>query len=421
MRDILITLIVFGSIPFIFKRPYIGILVWAWLSYMNPHRLAYGFAYSMPFAQVIAFVLIVAVFFNKDRQKIPIEITLVVWLLFLLWMTITTISAVYIDSSLTYYIRVVKIQLLTFITMMLMTNMDRINKLIWIIVLSIGFYSIKGGIFTILTGGSYRVWGPTGSFIEENNSLALAVLMIIPLIIYLYNKEKNKWIKLALGGAVFFSFASAVGSQSRGALLAIIAIMGFFWLKTKNKLVTGIAILILAGVGLNFMPESWHDRMNSIEHYEEDRSAMGRIDAWTYAINIANDRLTGGGFESWSQATYAIYSPEAFQNSVAHSIYFSVLADHGWIGLILFLMILFLTWQNLSEVIKIANNNSAFEEQSMLSKMLKVSMVAYMTGGAFLSLSYFDLPWHLIAISLLLKHQVVNKVQKPKSSLRRMN
>ena len=41
----------------------------------------------------------------------------------------------------------------------------------------------------------------------------------------------------------------------------------------------------------------------------------------------------------------------------------------------------------------------------MLAKMLKLSMVAYMSGGAFLSLAYFDLPWHIIAMAYLLKHQ----------------
>jgi hypothetical protein len=37
MRDILVTLIVFGALPFVFKRPYIGVLLWVWISVMNPH------------------------------------------------------------------------------------------------------------------------------------------------------------------------------------------------------------------------------------------------------------------------------------------------------------------------------------------------------------------------------------------------
>lgn len=410
MRDILVTLIVLGSIPFIFRRPYIGILMWAWLSYMNPHRLTYGFAYNMPFSQIIAIVLFISFLFTKDKKAIPMEGVIVVWLMFLLWMTVTSFAAIYPEYAIDYYIRVFKIQALTFLTLMLITNQDKINKLVWVIALSIGFYSIKGGLFTILSGGSFRVWGPPGSFIEENNGLALASLMVIPLMVYLYSIVDNKWLKYFFAGSSFLSLASVIGSQSRGALISIVAVMGFFWLKTKNKMLTGILLAVVAIVGWNFMPDSWHNRMSTIETYEEDASAMGRINAWIYSINIASDRITGGGFNSWSRENYALYNPEAELIVVAHSIYFGVLADHGWIGLILFLSVLILTWNNLRKVIVFTHKNPLYSQQNMLARMLQISLLAYVVGGTFLSLSYFDLPWHIIAISFLLKIQTLPKV-----------
>jgi probable O-glycosylation ligase (exosortase A-associated) len=406
MRDILITLIVFGSIPFILRRPYIGILMWSWLSYMNPHRLAYGFAYDMPFAQVIAIVIFMAFIFNKDRQSIPFNGTVIVWVLFLIWASLTTYFAIYPDFAAEQYIRIIKIQIFTFLTMAIITNQDRLNKLIWVIALSIGFYSIKGGIFTIMTGGSFRVWGPAGSFIEDNNELALACLMVIPLMYYLLVQVTNRWIKYAMGGSIFLSLASVIGSQSRGALIAIAAVLGFYWLKTKSKFVSAFVILFIVAAGWNFMPASWHERMDTIGNYEEDASAMGRINAWIYSINIANDRLLGGGFSSWSTNTYAVYSPDAELVVVAHSIYFNVLADHGWIGLLLFLLVLLFTWNNLSRIIKRTRGDPDMSQQNLLARMLQISFIAYLTGGAFLSLSYFDLPWHLVAITLLISSQV---------------
>lgn len=412
MRDILVTLIVFGSIPFILRRPYIGILMWAWLSYMNPHRLTYGFAYDMPFAQIIAIVIFIAFIFSKDRQKIPNNGTVVVWVLFLIWTALTTYFAIYPESAVVQFERVVKIQILTFLTMALITNQDKINKLVWVIALSIAFYSIKGGIFTILTGGSFTVWGPAGTYIEENNSLALACLMIIPLLYYLMVQVNNRWMKYAMGGAIFLSLASVIGSQSRGALIAIGALLGFYWLKTKNKFVSAVFILFLVAAGWNFMPESWHKRMDSIANYTEDASAMGRINAWKYSINLANDRLLGGGFNSWSSSTYAVYSPDALTTAVAHSIYFSVLADHGWIGLLLFVLVLVFTWNNLSRIMKRTRDDPAMAQQNLLARMLQISFIAYLTGGAFLSLSYFDLPWHLVAITLLISAQIDLKNDK---------
>jgi len=81
MRDLVITLIVFGSIPFILKKPYIGLLMWCWLGYMNPHRLSWGFAYDFPFAQVIAIVTMLAIFLDKEKKQIPITGLVIVTLL----------------------------------------------------------------------------------------------------------------------------------------------------------------------------------------------------------------------------------------------------------------------------------------------------------------------------------------------------
>jgi len=403
MRDLLVLLLVFGSLPYILKRPYIGVLVWSWLSYMNPHRLTWGFAYSMPFAQIVIGVLVISMIMSKEPKGLPKSGTLTIWIMFILWMMLTTALAIYPHYAVTELSRVLKIQFATFLTMMLIRDQEKMNQLIWVIAMSIGFFSIKGGVFTILSGGSFRVWGPPGSFIEDNNGLAVATLMVIPLMIYLRHISTNKWVRHGLSFSVVMSFASAIGSQSRGALLATLAVGGFFWLKSKSKMITGSLFVVAGVIGLAFMPESWYARMDTIQNYQEDESAMGRINAWIYSINVASSRITGAGFNSWSLENYAIYNPDAKDVLVAHSIYFHLLADQGWIGLVMFLTILLLTWKNLSYVIRMSKDKPKFDHQNMLARMLQVSLIAYMSGGAFLSLSYFDLPWHMIALALLLR------------------
>jgi len=176
----------------------------------------------------------------------------------------------------------------------------------------------------------------------------------------------------------------------------------FFWLKSKTKLMSSLGVIVLAVLVFNFMPQSWHDRMSTITNYEQDASAMGRINAWNYSLNVANDRLTGAGLESWSYETFAVYAPNPRDVHAAHSIYFSALGDHGWVGLILFLTILFWTWRSTSFFIRENKNRRVDDDLVFLSKMLQVSFVAYLSGGAFLSLTYFDLPWHLVAIVVII-------------------
>ena len=98
---------------------------------------------------------------------------------------------------------------------------------------------------------------------------------------------------------------------------------------------------------------------------------------------------------------YEIYNPGSRSSLAAHSIYFSVLGEHGWMGLFLFLLILFIAWQTASWIIRQAKGNAELEWLIHLSRMLQVSLVAYCVGGAFLSLSYYDLPWHLISLLVL--------------------
>lgn len=410
MRDLVITLIVVTGCFYTLKKPYIGVLLWSWLSYMNPHRLAYGFAYDMPFAQITALVLLGSMLFSKETKKPPINSLTILWIVFVFFMGLTTLFAFNVEAATIYYVRIIKIQLIVFITMMLINDMNKLNQLIWVIVLSIGYYTVKGGLFTLLTGGSFIVWGPAASMIEGNNELAVASLMIIPLMAYLYKIQKKSWIKKGLLAAMPLNFVAAIGTQSRGALIAFAAVALFFWMKSDKKIPIGAGLLILCIGILAFMPESWYQRMNTIETYQQDASAMGRLNAWQYAFNAANHNLLGMGLNSWSPEAFALYAPNPLDVHAAHSIYFSVLGDHGWIGLFMFLLILHLTWKKLKAVIKNTTNKIEYKEVNILAKMLQVSFIAYFTGGAFLSLSYFDLPWHLASFVVLLKSFTSHKI-----------
>jgi probable O-glycosylation ligase (exosortase A-associated) len=401
MRDLLVAGIVFGLLPFVLKRPWIGVLLWSWLGYMNPHRLTYGFAFDFPFAMIVALVTIVAFLFSKEKKEMIWSRETIVLLIFIGWMLFTTVFAFYPDDSWVQWNKVWKIQLMVFLTVLLITDRQRLHWLIWVIALSLGFYGVKGGVFTILNGGSFRVMGPAGSFIGENNELALAMVMIIPLIRYLHLQETRQWVKHGLAGAMVLTGVAAIGSQSRGALLALAAMGIFLWLKSRHKLFTGIYIVIAVAIMAAVMPQQWYDRMGTIKTYEEDRSAMGRINAWHTAFNVATKRVTGGGFEMLGVSTFRQYAPDPFMVHDAHSIYFEVLGEHGFIGLGLFLLLGMLAWIRAQQVIKRCKHDAENKWAVDLAAMVQVSLVGYATGGAFLGLAYFDLPYHLMIIILL--------------------
>lgn len=160
MRDILTTFLIFGLLPFVLRKPYIGVLLWSWLGYMNPHKLGWGFARDFQFAYIVALVTLLSLIFNKEKIIIPKNSLIVVWVLFLAWMVITTIFAIFPDVAFVQLIKVAKIQFFAFLTLFLFGSIERINKLIWVIVVSLSYFGVKGGLFTIAHGGSFIVWGP---------------------------------------------------------------------------------------------------------------------------------------------------------------------------------------------------------------------------------------------------------------------
>lgn len=407
MRDLLVGLVVFGSLPFILKRPFLGILLMAGLGYMNPHRLCYGFMLTVPVVQIAAIATLIGMLISKEAKRMVWSREIVVLLMFVVWMGITTSQALNSGEAMEQYEKVVKIQILTFMTLLLLTSRQRVHLLVWVIVISIGFYGIKGGIFTILKGGIHRVQGPSNTFIGGNNELALAMVMTIPLMRYLQLQEKNKLVKMALLAGMILTAIAAFGTQSRGALVALTLTGAIFWLKSRNKIVTGVLIAVAALAALSFMPEAWFERMNTMKTYDEDASALGRINAWWLAWNLANDRFVGGGFELWQWSAFQKYAPNPDDVHDAHSIYFEVLGEHGWLGLILFLTILGFAWRKCSALIRYAKKHPEAVWAKDLATMIQVTMVGYLTAGTFLGLAYFDYIYHLIAIVVVVHFMVV--------------
>jgi len=119
--------------------------------------------------------------------------------------------------------------------------------------------------------------------------------------------------------------------------------------------------------------------------------------------NLANDRpLTGGGFDAYANWIYDKYNPSYDgPRYAAHSIYFQVLGEHGWVALVLFLLFWALVWRMCSQVARLAQGRSEYHWAYWLAQMIKVSIVAYLVGGAFLNLAYWDVPYYLfVAIAI---------------------
>lgn len=410
MRDYLVFGVVFVLVWRTFKSPMIGVLTFAWLSLMNPHRLTYGSAYDFPFAAIVVVVTLIAIAISKDKQQLPMTPVTVTLLLFALWMTATSVVALEPSLVWTEWNRVMKTFFMTLVTISVLKSKKDINALAWVVGLSLAFYGVKGGFFTLRSGGSDHVFGPDGSYISDNNALALALVASMPIVRYLQLQVKNIWVRLGLMGVAVLTAISVGGSYSRGAMLATGAMFFFLWVKSQQKFKVGIALVLVGLLVFAIMPEAWFARMQTIDNYKKDDSSLGRINAWYFAFNVAKNNLMGGGFSVFTHKMFFIYAPDPLNHHAAHSIYFQVLGEHGFLGLILFILLLIFSWRTGTRVIKFCKQDKELKWASDLAAMCQVSIVGFAVGGGFLTLAYYDLYYFVLAILVgLEKLLILNK------------
>jgi putative inorganic carbon (hco3(-)) transporter len=417
LRDIALFLIIFGSIPLMIRKPFIGVLFWAWIGVMNPHRLSWGLAFNFPFAQLIGGVTILSLLFTSDERRWKAGPEVYMLIALLAWMCVTTIFALEPASAALEWKRVMKIQVMTFVILLVLHTRQHVTLLTIVLALSVGYFGVKGGIFTILTGGNYKVWGPFGSFLEDNNALALATVMAIPLFYFMATETTKKWLRLALWGAMGLCALSALGSYSRGALLALASMCVILWWNSRHKVLLGLALVVVAPLMINFMPSQWSERMDTIVHHQGEGSADARIATWTMLFRLANDRFFGGGFELYSRRTFDMYMPEWPTVHSAHSIYFEILGEHGYIGLAMFLTMWFLVWRSCRWIIKECKPRPDLKWAFTLASMIQVSLVAYFVGGTFLGLAYWDFPYYLLAVVVVTRDIVRRAIAVPAPSI----
>jgi probable O-glycosylation ligase (exosortase A-associated) len=409
MRDIFVLAIIFGSVPVCFINPYFGILMWNWVAVFNPHRFTYGFAYNFPVAYVVALPTMAGMLFTRKINRNIITRESVILILLWVWFAVTIfyassvpIFSQHIDAGMAQLVRVSKVLLITFVTILLVTSRDRLRNLFLVLGLSIGVLAIKGALFGIRTGGENRVWGPPESFLADNNDLALATNMALPILFFLAAEEKRRWLKILLRLAFVCGIFSVLLSYSRGGLLGLVIVLCAIAATSRHKVLTASFVLVCAILVFSYAPGKWMERMGDFYHGDIDRSARGRLNAWEFAIVLSEHfPLTGGGFETFTPDLFQRYTPDLFFAG-PHSIYFQTLGEQGFVGLALFLGLLGSCGLSLWRMARMSRYVPSLNWAGPYAYMLGTSLLAYMVSGAFLPRAYFDFFYTLVATVIIM-------------------
>jgi probable O-glycosylation ligase (exosortase A-associated) len=412
IKGVLLLVFFAGSLPVCLVRPFYGILLWTVIAFLNPQSSLFYWSVANTFPWAIAVAvptLIGFALFPKEWKNLKSSkffFVIVMWVWFTITSFVSTHTPVFVHHAGDTWYRwgyVSKVLLMTMVAAAIINSFERLRILVLVMAGCLGFFVAKSFPFILLTGGSARLYGPEFSMIADNNDFGLALNMTLPLFFYLAQTESRRWVRRLCGVLFVMTIPAIFFTYSRGALTGLIAILGLILLRSRQRLVLFPVIVFGVTVALLFAPAAWKHRMDPTRPDAIDGSARSRLNAWQYSWNLAQDYpVAGGGFGTFTNELFARYAPNIADIHGPHSIYFQVLAEHGFVGLALYLAVIsscFVTVHRLRKRARFYGDKVVLA----YTDMFRFSLVGFLTSGLFLGRAYFDYFFSIVACLAVLE------------------
>ena len=435
MRDIVIVLGLVALIPMILKRPYIGVLVWTWIAILSPHREAFGFSSALRPNLLIVAVTLIAFVMSNEPKKWPGGKLALSFVVLMVWTTLATLLAPDPATSLQFYGDFVVKMALHMVVLLILINSDhRLISLVWVFALSLGYHAVKIGLVTIYSGGvigRYTGFGPADTMIDDRNHFAVAMLMLAPILFFLWKHAAHRIMRHASALGMLMCFMAVIGSFSRGGMITMVAMLLFLWTKTRNKLVSGALMAVVAVGAVSFAPAEYKERIGTIfsqgqqssafdDREDLDESFCLRLATWQigWDMTVASP-VFGNGLRSiqnddvagnYLSERHICADKEKYGVRAAHNIYVEVMTDSGFVGLALFIGILGGAWLQCGQISRRCRGHAELVWAKDLAMMLQVALTAYAVGGVLLSLAYYSGYYLLVCMVIVLGRLVDEKL-----------
>lgn len=405
MRDLIFASVIVFLLPVVYRRPFIGLLVFTWLAYMRPQDLCWGFARPLRWSFLVAAVTM-AGYFSRPRKEFyrrDIRSTALIALVLLVGASVLA-GRERSEDQFNRYVEFAKVVGVALFTTTLVSTPERLRVLVWVIAMSFGFYGVKVGLGGVLSGGSMEVLRGPGGMLEDNNDFSLALCMALPLLVHIGSSEKRPVLRRGVWMMVPLTALTVIMTHSRGGFLSLVACLGVITWRSRNRFM-GFALAGVAGVAaLLIIPDSYYERLSTLQNVEQDGSAMGRLAAWKTAIRMASDNpVLGVGFQMFRRHYTEYASTPGEFVRVAHNSYLQVWAETGTIALSVYL---FLIFYSLWRVWSLRREAKRYFNTSWIinyATMFEASLCAFVIGGTFLNRFAFDLFYHYVGLIIALE------------------
>jgi probable O-glycosylation ligase (exosortase A-associated) len=422
MRDLAFVLFLLAFIGLGFRRPFLFVLVYAYIDIVSPQRLTYWLLNSVPVSLIAFMLAFLGWAAADDKRGLTIAPRQVLLFVLLIYCGVTTSTADFPLEALGKWDWVWKALVFAIFLPLTLRTRLRIEALALFMVVCAASIIIVGGIKTLASGGGYGVLNlmvSQNNGLYEGSTIAVVSVAIVPIILWLARYGTiyaPDWrVRVFAAALVFACLLIPVGTQARTGLVCI-GVLGVLMLRhTKRRLL--YVGLVAAGLAIAIpnLPESYTKRMDTIQGYKADSSASTRIAVWQWTIDYARDHPFGGGFDAYrgnqlridktstegsAGQTDVTKSVEYDQARAYHSAYFEMLGEQGYPGLLIWLAIhlggLFSMERLRARTKKIAEAQWV----SGLAGALFQAHVIYLVGALFIGIAFQPFLFMLIGLQI---------------------
>ena len=417
ISDLLVTLVLMAILIYGFSRPCIALCGIVYIDLYKPQGNSYSFLAGAPLSMVIAVFLFITMLINVKKITTPKNIVYHVLMLgFMAWITLTTINAQFPELAWIKYDVAIKTIFLAYFIPFVLVDRKSVELFVWFVGICLGTLMFWAGVKTLAGGGGYGVdLVGKGGMWSEGSTLANHGITIIPLLVYLYKSSllanSRQLFKYLLLGLILCCFITLIGTQARSGIVCFVVLFAFYLKASKSKIKTMALAIIIPLMLLPMAPDSWFERMETMQgedSIETETSALGRIVVWRWTLDYVSERpFLGGGFYAYranagqldryrqgNEIAIDTPHPKAF-----HSIIFEVLGGHGYVGLLLFLLIILNT---LLMNRKTTKRHGKLHWQGSLASSINIALLIYCAGGLFVGIAFFPLIYYFYGLSIAL-------------------
>jgi len=257
-----------------------------------------------------------------------------------------------------------------------------------------------------------------GGFLGDENDFAMTLNMVVPFSFFLAFSERNQAKKLLYMGLTFVFVLANIFSFSRGGFVGLLAVGICCWLRSPKKLRSAVVIAALGLLVSLYAREGYWERIQS--GWEQGVSAgtgEDRVYMWKFAWRMFLDNpVIGVGQENFP-VRFAEYEGEERLYGVtriwrvAHSLYFTLLPELGFVGGFIFFRILYWIWRDLI-AIRRPTPQRFKEARNMAPTILsyayamEASLIGFLVSSIFISTLYYPNFWVTMGFVVALRRIV---------------